>query len=106
MKHSTTKYLHGHGWAIGGVLIGRNIEFMKTKVFETLKLFGGNSNAFDAWLLLHGMKTLELRMIRHCENAMKVAEFLEKVSKLKKKEEKVRGLVFDKQVLDVPSDEL
>lgn len=78
--HSTTKYLHGHGWAIGGVLISRNIEFMNTKVFETLKLFGGNSNAFDAWLLIQGMKTLELRMIRHCENAMKVATALEKNS--------------------------
>ena len=40
------------------------------------RLLGGNSNAFDAFLLVQGMKTMELRMERHCSNAMKVAEFL------------------------------
>jgi methionine-gamma-lyase len=74
--HSTTKFLNGHGTAIGGVLVGRDIEFMNTRVTKTHRLLGGNSNAFEAFLLINGMKTLELRMQRHCDNAMHVANFL------------------------------
>jgi methionine-gamma-lyase len=74
--HSTTKFLNGHGTAIGGVLVGRDIEFMKTRATKTHRLLGGNSNPFDAFLLVNGMKTLEVRMQRHCENAMHVAKFL------------------------------
>ncbi len=74
--HSTTKFLNGHGSAIGGILIGRDIEFMNTKVYSTYKLLGGNSNPFDAFLLIQGIKTLPVRMERHCSNAMKVATFL------------------------------
>lgn len=76
--HSTTKFLNGHGTAIGGVLIGRDVEHMKGKVTKFHRLFGGNSNGFDAFLLIQGIKTLELRMERHCENAMKVAHYLQK----------------------------
>jgi len=76
--HSTTKFLNGHGTSIGGVLLGKNIEFMQTKAFKTHKLLGGNSNPFDAFLLVNGMKTLEVRMERHCQNAMLIAKFLEK----------------------------
>ena len=75
--HSTTKFLNGHGTAIGGILLGRDLEFMKTKATKIQRLLGGNSNPFDAFLLIQGIKTLEIRMDRHCENAMKVAEFLE-----------------------------
>ena len=75
--HSTTKFLNGHGTAIGGVLIGRDIEFMKTKVTKVHRLLGGNSNGFDAFLLIQGIKTLEIRMDRHCSNAMEVARYLE-----------------------------
>jgi methionine-gamma-lyase len=75
--HSTTKFLNGHGTSIGGVLLGKDIEFMKTKATKTHKLLGGNSNPFDAFLLINGMKTLEVRMERHCENAMLIAKFLE-----------------------------
>lgn len=74
--HSTTKFLNGHGTAIGGVLIGRDIELMKTKFTKWHRLLGGNSNAFDAFLLTLGMKTLELRMERHCHNAMEAAHYL------------------------------
>jgi methionine-gamma-lyase len=74
--HSTTKFLNGHGTAIGGVLIGKDIEFMKTKAWKWHVLLGGNSNAFDAFLLGIGMKTLEVRMERHCTNTVAVAEFL------------------------------
>ncbi|MBS1575865.1 MAG: PLP-dependent transferase [Bacteroidetes bacterium] len=75
--HSTTKFLNGHGTSIGGVLIGRDIELMKSKAYGTLKTLGGNANPFDAFLLINGIKTLELRMERHCHNAMEVAHFLE-----------------------------
>lgn len=74
--HSTTKYLNGHGSAIGGVLIGRNIEKMQSVVKKTYSTLGGNSNPFDAYLLTQGMKTLALRMEKHCENAKQVAHFL------------------------------
>ena len=75
--HSTTKFLNGHGSSIGGVLIGRDIELMNTKFTKWHRLLGGNSNAFDAYLLTMGMKTLELRMERHCHNAMEVAHYLD-----------------------------
>lgn len=74
--HSTTKFLNGHGTAIGGVLLGRDLEFMNTKATKWHRLLGGNSNPFDAFLLSLGMKTLEVRMERHCHNAMEVAQFL------------------------------
>lgn len=76
VMHSTTKFLNGHGTAIGGILIGKDIEWMNTKVTKHHRLLGGNSNAFDAFLLNNGIKTLELRMDRHCSNAEKVAQFL------------------------------
>ena len=75
--HSTTKFLNGHGTAIGGVLIGKDLEKMRTSIWKWHVLLGGNSNPFDAFLLAQGMKTLELRMDRHCANAQKVAEYLE-----------------------------
>jgi methionine-gamma-lyase len=74
--HSTTKFLNGHGTAIGGVLLGHDIEFMKTKAWKWHALLGGNANPFDAFLLIQGMKTLEVRMERHCRNAEEVARFL------------------------------
>lgn len=74
--HSTTKFLNGHGTAIGGVLLGKDLEKMKTSVWKWHVLLGGNSNPFDAFLLAQGMKTLELRMERHCANAQAVAEYL------------------------------
>ena len=75
--HSTTKFLNGHGTAIGGILLGKDIEFMKTTATKVHRLLGGNSNPFDAFLLIQGIKTLEVRMERHCHNAMEVANFLE-----------------------------
>ena len=74
--HSTTKFLNGHGTSIGGVLLGKDLELMNTKVWKWHVLLGGNSNPFDAFLLSNGMKTLELRMDRHCSNAFTVANYL------------------------------
>ena len=74
--HSATKFLNGHGSALHGVLLGKDLEFMHTKVWKWHVLLGGNSNAFDAYLLIQGMKTLEQRMEKHCSNAEKVAHFI------------------------------
>jgi methionine-gamma-lyase len=75
--HSTTKFLNGHGTAIGGVFLGKDIEFMNTHAYKIFKMLGGNSNPFESFLLINGMKTLEVRMDRHCANATEVAKFLE-----------------------------
>jgi methionine-gamma-lyase len=76
--------LNGHGTAIGGVLIGKDVEFMKTQATKTHRLLGGNGNPFDAFLLISGIRTLELRMERHCHNAMKTAQYLEQHSAVAK----------------------
>lgn len=75
--HSTTKFLNGHGTAVGGILIGRSAERMHNDVRKMHRLLGGNSNGFDAFLLSNGLRTLSLRMDKHCNNAMKVAQFFE-----------------------------
>lgn len=74
--HSATKFLNGHGSALHGVLLGKDLEFMRTKVWKWHVLLGGNGNPFDAYLLIQGMKTFEIRMEKHCSNAAKVAQFL------------------------------
>ena len=84
VMHSTTKFLNGHGSAIGGVLVGRDIDFMKTTVWKWHVLLGGNSNPFDAFLLLQGIKTLEIRMNAHCKNAELVANLLNEHPKIEK----------------------
>lgn len=76
VMHSTTKFLNGHGTAVSGILIGKDLHKMNTVVTKKHRLLGGNSNAFDAFLLTNGLRTLGLRMERHCANAMKVAAFL------------------------------
>lgn len=80
--HSTTKFLNGHGNMIGGILLGSDVDFMLTKATKTHRLLGSNANPFDAFLLVNGLKTLELRMDRHCRNAMNVAEYLAKHEKV------------------------
>ncbi len=76
--HSTTKYLNGHGNGIAGVVVGRDPELIREKIWETLKLTGANCSPFEAWLTYQGMKTLALRMQRHCDNAFYIAEALQK----------------------------
>ena len=76
VMHSTTKFLNGHGTAIGGILLGRDLVKMNTTITKTHRLLGGNSNAFDAFVLTNGLRTFSLRMERHCTNAQKVAEYL------------------------------
>lgn len=76
VMHSTTKYLNGHGNAIAGVLIGKDETLMRSRVWETMKLTGCNASPMDAWLVHQGMKTLSLRVDRHCSNARALAGFL------------------------------
>ncbi|MEO0149465.1 MAG: aminotransferase class I/II-fold pyridoxal phosphate-dependent enzyme [candidate division WOR-3 bacterium] len=73
--HSTTKYLSGHGDTIGGVIVGSE-EFIK-KVLYTMKLFGTIMQPFNAWLTARGIRTLAVRMRKHSENALKIAQYLE-----------------------------
>ncbi len=77
--HSTTKFLNGHGNSIAGALVSRHTAQMKMggAVWQSMKLAGTNCNPWDAWLTNNGLKTLALRMERHCSNAMEVARFLE-----------------------------
>lgn len=82
VMHSTTKYLNGHGTAIGGILIGKDIDFMKTVVWKKMILLGGNYNPFDAFSLMNGLKTLEIRMERHCDNAMIIGNYLKNHHKI------------------------
>jgi methionine-gamma-lyase len=79
--HSTTKYLCGHGTVVGGIVTTTSDE-VKDKVYSTIKDVGGNPSPFDAWLVNLGVKTLPVRMERHCQNAMAIARFLEKHPKV------------------------
>jgi cystathionine beta-lyase/cystathionine gamma-synthase len=74
--HSTTKYLGGHSDVIGGFVatndpaLGERLRFLQ-------KSLGAVPGPFDAWLVLRGIKTLAVRMRQHCENARRVASFLD-----------------------------
>lgn len=74
--HSATKYIGGHGDVIAGLAVGPR-EVMSTLKMTTLKDIGGVIGPFDAWLLLRGLKSLHVRMDRHSQSALKVAQFLE-----------------------------
>lgn len=82
--HSATKYLNGHGDVVAGLVTGRadDIELIK---YTTLKDMGATMSPHDAWLILRGLKTLPVRMERHCDNALKVVDFLQ--------QQKTKGLI-------------
>ncbi|MBQ9564652.1 MAG: aminotransferase class I/II-fold pyridoxal phosphate-dependent enzyme [Synergistaceae bacterium] len=75
--HSVTKYLNGHGDVIGGAVIGRADDIKFISKTAVTKLCGSAVSPFNAFLTLRGLQTLELRMARHCENALAVAKYLE-----------------------------
>jgi cystathionine gamma-lyase len=81
VMHSTTKYLAGHNQIIGGVIV-TNHQHVFEKMKYIQKTIGAVSSPFDCWLNLSGLKTLHLRMKRHEESAMAVAEFLERHNKI------------------------
>ena len=79
--HSATKYLNGHGTVTAGVIAGSKARIDRCRM-PYLQCFGAVLDPFAAWQLTQGMKTLGVRMERHCQNAMKVAEYLEKHPKI------------------------
>ncbi|MCC6475970.1 PLP-dependent transferase [bacterium] len=83
IMHSTTKYLSGHGALIGGALVTKH-EWIKEELFHTMKDTGACPSPFDTWLLNMGMKTLPLRMDKHCSSAQILAEWLENHPRVKK----------------------
>ena len=76
VMHSTTKYLSGHNQLIGGIVV-TNREDLAEKLKFMQKTIGAVPSPFDCWLTIIGVKTLDLRMKKHAENAQAVAEFLE-----------------------------
>ena len=77
VMHSTTKYIGGHSDVVGGALVvGDNAEF-RDKITFLQNAIGSVASPFDSFLTLRGMKTLALRMQRHCENGQAIAEWLE-----------------------------
>ncbi|HYB32890.1 MAG TPA: PLP-dependent transferase, partial [Steroidobacteraceae bacterium] len=76
--HSTTKYLNGHSDAIGGAAVVRAGSDLGERIAYLQNAVGGVPSPFDSFLTLRGIKTLALRMERHCANALAVAQFLER----------------------------
>jgi cystathionine gamma-lyase len=82
--HSTTKYLNGHSDVIGGVAVIRENEDLRARLAFLQNAIGSVPSPFDCFLTLRGIKTLAVRMERHCGNAMHVAAFLEKHPKVER----------------------
>ena len=74
--HSTTKYAGGHSDVVGGALVVRDLDLAEKIAFHHNSM-GAVAGPFDAWLTLRGLRTLALRMDRHCDNAERVVEFLQ-----------------------------
>ncbi len=81
--HSVTKYIGGHSDVVGGAVIVNKRELYE-KISFVQNAAGAILSPFDSWLVIRGIKTLEIRMKRHEENAMAIAEFLENHEKIKK----------------------
>eukprot|EP01132_Coremiostelium_polycephalum_P014236 gene14236-17305_t len=80
--HSATKFIDGQGRALGGVILGAKKLILEIEAFA--RHSGPAMSPFNAWLLSKSLETLAVRMDRHCENALKVAGFLEAHPKIKK----------------------
>lgn len=83
VMHSVTKYLGGHSDVVMGALITNNSE-LHEKIYFILNSSGANPGPMDSFLVLRGIKTLHLRMERHCFNGRKIAEFLKNHPKIEK----------------------
>ena len=81
--HSLTKYLGGHGDALGGAILGSKADLTPLRKKTAIRL-GGVISPFNAWLIMRGIATLPIRMRVHEENALKVAHYLEQHPKVKK----------------------
>lgn len=74
--HSATKYLGGHGDLIAGIVVGRSEHIMRVRLEGVKDMTGAAMSPFNAMLVMRGLKTLELRMERHCKSAMTIARIL------------------------------
>lgn len=81
--HSATKYLNGHGDVIAGFVVGSAEYITQVRLVGVKDLTGASLSPFDAYLIERGLKTLAIRMEKHCANAMEVAKFLEKHPRVK-----------------------
>ena len=81
--YSTTKHIDGQGRCLGGAVLGSK-EFIEEVVTPFHRHTGPAMSPFNAWVFLKGLETLELRMQRHCDNAYKIAEFLDKNKKIER----------------------
>jgi cystathionine gamma-synthase len=79
--HSTTKYVGGHSDVVGGALVTADVGLGDELAYHQ-NAMGGVPGAFDAWLVLRGVKTLGVRMDRHCANAQRVVELLQSSDKV------------------------
>ena len=84
VTHSSTKYLGGHNDTISGIVVVKDNEEIANKIHVHIKSHGSQLAPLDSWLILRGIKTLAVRMDRHNENAMKVANWLRTQPKVKK----------------------
>ena len=85
--HSTTKYLTGHGVIIGGAIVSRRLDYMingKDGVGLMARVMGPAVSPFDAWLANLGLKTFELRMQRHAQNGLAIAQWLDEHPKVER----------------------
>ena len=82
--HSGTKYLNGHGDVISGFIASSNVIIDRCRNIGLKMVTGAVLGAFEAFLINRGLKTLDIRMEKHCKNAMQVAEWLEKQPKVRK----------------------
>lgn len=83
VMHTASKYIGGHSDLIGGVLIVKDEELLK-KIAQQRELLGGIIGPMEAWLVMRGLRTIEIRVAQHQETAMQVAEYLEKHQKVRK----------------------
>ena len=74
--HSATKYLNGHGDVIAGFVVGSAEFITKVKMFGLKDMTGATLGPFESWLILRGLKSLEIRVERHTASAKKIAEYL------------------------------
>jgi cystathionine gamma-lyase len=82
--HSATKYLNGHSDCVGGVAVVGDNASLQDRLAYLQNAVGAISGPFDSFLILRGIKTLALRMERHCANAFAIAQFLEKHPKVER----------------------
>ncbi len=76
VMYSATKHIDGQGRTLGGAILTNNAEFIEKSLTPFMRHTGPTMSAFNAWILVKGLETLELRVTRHCKNARAVAEYL------------------------------